>query len=265
MKIAYIGIDLFCPALEILLQNGCTLMELFTCKTDDITEFHHEVAAIAGACGAPVHTDRITTHDLERLKKNGCEAVFCAGYYYKIPLVSDLPMLNIHPSLLPYGRGAWPMPYDILEERKTSGVTIHKIADGFDTGDIVLQRSFALSEKETLVSFMEKVYVTLPEMLAALLDDFDTLYQNATPQADGVYLPMPEKSMYTLSYDSAYAHAEKTLRAFLGYDCYYATADAEYRLIGAKAVKSIPKDTDILALPIRDGYIVCPKNGVQIM
>ena len=51
-----------------------------------------------------------------------------------------LPMVNIHPALPPKGRGAWPMPVTLLEGLRESGITIHKMTDGFDEGDILPQK-----------------------------------------------------------------------------------------------------------------------------
>lgn len=152
------------------------------------------------------------------------------------------------------------MPLDILNCRKTSGVTIHKIAEGFDTGDILLQRAFDLDAAETLETLMNKVYALLPEMLHTLVTDFDSLYRNARPQGDGVYLPMPEKEMYTITPDTPFEKAERILRAFYGYDCYYQTDSAEYRLIRAKAVRTTQECREAVCFPIKDGYVVCRKT-----
>lgn len=264
MKIAYIGIDLFLPALQILLDLGCEFVELFTCETDNLTEFHDGVVALAEKSGAPYTTARITVSDFERLKSKGCEAVICAGYYYKIPVYPALPTVNIHPSLLPYGRGCWPMPWDILQKRERSGVTIHKIAEGFDTGDILLQESFVLDACENLATFMQKVYACLPNMLTQLTARFDSLYANARPQGDGVYLPMPEKELYTLTEQTTFEQAELVLRAFYGYDCYYRTENAEYRLIRAVAVRDgCSANADTVSFPICGGFAVCERKNVD--
>lgn len=272
MKIAYIGIDLFAPALEILLSEGCELLELFTCRTDNLTEFNSKVISIAQNAGVPYKLDRITIADFVRLKEKGCEAVFCAGYYYKIPVFPDIPTLNIHPSLLPKGRGGWPMPIAILRRERESGVTIHKIAEGFDTGDIVVQRSFVIEEKENLETFMQKVYALLPEMLSYLIENFDKAYKNAVPQSGAAeYLEMPDKSMYTIYPDTEYEKAELVLRAFYGYDCYYNDGNNEYMLIRAKALKKADIKTEnshtdekCAFFSIKDGYVACEKTNVKV-
>lgn len=48
-------------------------------------------------------------------------------------------ILNLHPSLLPIGRGAHPISWSIMDERP-QGITLHLIDQGLDTGDVVFQR-----------------------------------------------------------------------------------------------------------------------------
>ena len=263
MKIAYIGIDLFLPALEALLAEGCEVTELFTCRTDNLTEFNTGITALAERRGIPYTMERITAADFARLQADGCEMAVSAGYYYKIPVVPGVPTVNIHPSLLPYGRGGWPMPLDILECRRTSGVTVHKIAEGFDTGDILLQREFSLDARETLQTFMQKVYALLPEMLHELVTDFSTLYTNARPQGEGVYLPMPDKALYTFTPQTPFEQTDRLLRAFYGYDCYYRDGTDEYRLIGASA--SHEPEQGKACFPVAGGFAVCDRQGVTKM
>jgi methionyl-tRNA formyltransferase len=57
----------------------------------------------------------------------------------------DCEIINLHPSLLPIGRGADPIPWSIIGQQK-QGITIHIINSGLDTGAI-------LSQKEINVSF----------------------------------------------------------------------------------------------------------------
>ena len=254
MKIAYIGIDLFFPALESLEKLGCEIGEIFTCKTDNITEFNLKICRYASSHNIPCKLTRITVDDIERLKKEGYAFAVCAGYYYKIPADTDFPIVNIHPSLLPVGRGAWPMPQTILKGMKKSGVTIHKIAEGFDTGDILLQREFCLTENETLVSFMDKVYELIPPMMNKLVQNFNELYSNATPQCDADYWEAPTDEDMTVTADMTADVADRILRAFLGYECIYKSNEKSLKIICGRAHKGTTADKNNI-LPIKDGYI----------
>ena len=185
--------------------------------------------------------------------EKGCDAAICAGYYFKIPVVSGFPIVNIHPSLLPVGRGSWPMPQTILRGFKTSGVTIHKIAEGFDTGDILLQEKFNLEKCETHTSFMEKAYELLPMMLKALVENFDALYESAIPQSEEEYWEAPTEEDYTIDEDTSFEKADLILRAFLGYDCIYKKGNEKHIIRNAKAVRG---ENSGKAFKIKGGYII---------
>ena len=252
MKIAYAGFDLMAPALEALCGEN-ELLKLFTCAVDGKYETNGRVIALAASAGAPYTLERITPADIDTLVGAGCELLVSAGYYYRIPIDSRLPMVNIHPSLLPYGRGAWPMPLAILDRLPVSGVTVHKTQESFDTGDILLQESFALSGEETLVSFMDKVNVRLPAMMRTLTADFDRLWAEAKPQGAGDYQPEPDPLDYTLTRADTAEYADRVLRAFYGFPCYYLDeAGALHELLCARAEKG---NNTRQPYPLRDGYI----------
>lgn len=257
MKIAYIGIDLFYSALETLDTIGCEIMEIFTCQVDNKTEFNEKVCGFAERNNIPCKTTRILREDIQRLLKNGCQAAICGGYYFKIPADTDLPVVNIHPSLLPVGRGSWPMAQAILWGHKKSGITIHKIAEGFDTGDILLQQEFQISDDETHQSFMEKANSLVPKMIKALMADFAHLYETAKPQTDGEYWDAPKKEDFTVTEDMKAEEADLILRAFYGYECIYKSREFEEIIIGGRAVKS-DKNADA-RLPLADGFIKIEK------
>ncbi len=65
-------------------------------------------------------------------------------------------IFNIHFSLLPKYRGMYTSALPILHGERESGVTLHKIDNGIDTGDIVAQRAFPLAPDETCRSLYFK-------------------------------------------------------------------------------------------------------------
>ena len=252
VKIAYAGFDLMAPALRALCEKN-ELLRLFTCAVDGRSETNDEVIALAASCGAPYTLSPVTREDIGALLESGCELLISAGYYYRIPVDDRLPMVNIHPSLLPYGRGAWPMPLAILDRLPVSGVTVHRTEVGFDSGDILMQRSFSLAEDETLDSFMDKVNALLPNMMRALTADFGRLWRGARPQGEGEYQPQPDPEEYVLTRDAAAGYADRVLRAFYGFPCYYSDGGQTHELLCARAVRG---DSAGRPYPLADGYIV---------
>lgn len=256
MKFAYAGFDLMAPALQALCENN-ELLRLFTCTVDGVSETNDKVISLARRSGAPYTTDRITKEDIDRLVGGGCELLVSAGYYYRIPIDERLKMVNIHPSLLPYGRGAWPMPLMILDRLKESGVTVHQTEEGFDTGAILLQRRISLADEERLDTFMEKVNALLPELMRELTADLDALWHNAAPQGEGVYQEQPDPDDYVLNRTCDAEYADRVLRAFYGFSCVYEDAGGRHLLLKARAKKGDPEGQ---RYPLKDGYVKadCP-------
>ena len=253
MKIAYIGIDLFFEALCSLERCGCEIVEVFSCVTDNKTEFNVKIREFAEKRNIPCQMTRITKADIERLKEKGCKMAVCGGYYFKIPWDTDFTIVNIHPTLLPVGRGPWPMPQVILKGMKKSGVTVHKIAESFDSGDILLQREFEVLPDETLETYMKKAEELLPEMMETLVQSFDALWENAKPQEDSPYWSAPLPEDFTVSCDMSAWNADKILRAFFGYECIYQGENETFEIIGGRAEMGESPDDE--CLPLKDGYI----------
>jgi methionyl-tRNA formyltransferase len=65
-------------------------------------------------------------------------------------------LFNIHFSLLPKYKGVYTSAWPILLDEKKSGVTLHKIDNGIDTGDIIDQIEFEMDKKETCDSLYKK-------------------------------------------------------------------------------------------------------------
>ncbi len=73
--------------------------------------------------------------------------------------------INLHGSLLPQYRGAAPINWAVINGEKQTGVTTFKLQHAVDTGDILLQESFAIGENETA----GEVHDRMKEIGAALL------------------------------------------------------------------------------------------------
>jgi methionyl-tRNA formyltransferase len=93
------------------------------------------------------------------------------SYNYKHIIKEDVlrlmpgRILNLHISLLPWNRGAYPNLWSFLEDTP-KGVTVHLVDRDIDTGDILLQRKVEIDEeKETLNSSYRLLHKEMQDML----------------------------------------------------------------------------------------------------
>ncbi|MCR4865807.1 MAG: methionyl-tRNA formyltransferase [Lachnospiraceae bacterium] len=87
--------------------------------------------------------------------------------------ILDIPRygcINIHASLLPKYRGAAPIQQAILDGEKVTGVTIQQMNTGVDTGDILLQREYAISDDETGGSLFDRLSILGADLVIEALD-----------------------------------------------------------------------------------------------
>lgn len=65
--------------------------------------------------------------------------------------------INVHPSMLPKYRGAAPVQRALMAGETETGVSIATVAEKWDSGDILLQESFAISPVENAATLLEKL------------------------------------------------------------------------------------------------------------
>jgi methionyl-tRNA formyltransferase len=87
---------------------------------------------------------------LERIRAAQPEvAVICAfGQLIREPLLSELEMLNVHPSLLPRWRGAAPIERAIMAGDAETGVTIMHVGVGLDSGPVALREHAPIGPRD---------------------------------------------------------------------------------------------------------------------
>lgn len=250
MKIVYFGYDLFADCLESLPALGIEIMAIYTFPSDGVCDFNDRVTAFAAAHQIPCTVGRVTAAALDTLADQGCDLMVSAGYAYRIPVQpGGLRGINLHPALLPVGRGAWPMPVTILRGLTESGVTLHKLAPRFDEGDILAQTPFPVAPDETLPSLTAKLQAAAPPLLREFFADPDRLWANARPQPAGEYWPQPTEADMTITPQTSAEQADRILRAFAGVGCFYAT-DGKRIPLARAAVTAHPTP-----FPLADAYL----------
>ena len=107
------------------------------------------------------------------LQLRGVDLVVLAGYMHLLTPVflERFPhrIVNVHPSLLPDFPGAHPIEDALAAGVETTGVTVHYVDDGVDTGLVIRQQPVAVQPRETLVSRIHDVeHRLLPEVVREL-------------------------------------------------------------------------------------------------
>lgn len=92
------------------------------------------------------------------------------------------PVVNVHPSLLPHYRGPSPDFWQLDDAVPTSGVTLHRIDAGVDTGPILLQAEFPVAPWQDRVALRDAGVACGLRLLHELLDDVPGVLGRGVPQ-----------------------------------------------------------------------------------
>ena len=98
-------------------------------------------------------------------------ALVCAfGQMIREPLLSELPILNVHPSLLPRWRGAAPIERAIMAGDQRTGVSIMRLTEGLDSGPVALREEVEIGAEDDFETLSERLAGLGGELLARALD-----------------------------------------------------------------------------------------------
>ncbi|MFY1577399.1 formyltransferase family protein [Verrucosispora sp. WMMD703] len=266
MRVAYAGHDFFSSCLELLAQRAdLDLVVIFSDgpggqPTDN-------VRAIAAAQNTPVRSGRWSTEQIDAFNTLNVDLLVCAAYMYRIP-VERLDVsyaVNVHPTLLPYGRGPNPLAYLTFEHPDLNGITIHEMTPDLDQGPILLQEPFDRDNDDGFDETFLKLWAYAPRALQRLIDDIDHYFQHKRDQGAGSYWPEPPEAERTLHAATATVADAQRLQArfgHLGFVLYPADAPPlQVRsLTASRCQHQYPPGR--LAAKLHHGWIVAVSDGL---
>lgn len=152
---------------------------------------HAAIARIAAQLAVPFLIQPRSTAPgyaafVQSVSERAPELILCDSYSMLLrPDVLRLPRagaVNVHGGVLPRYRGANPIQWMLISDETEAGVTIHLMDDGFDSGDVIAQRSVEVTFTDTWRDVMGRITVATDELLAAHLPAILAGTARATPQ-----------------------------------------------------------------------------------
>ncbi len=109
---------------------------------------------------------------MERIRAARPEALtVCAfGQLIREPLLSEWPLLNVHPSLLPHWRGAAPIERAIMAGEERTGICVMQVTEGLDSGPVALCEEVGLGPEEDFEALSAKLAALGGELLIRAFD-----------------------------------------------------------------------------------------------
>lgn len=125
--------------------------------------------------GLPVlQPEKLSADFVQEVKQLAPAMVVVVAYGKILPKslleIPPLGCINVHASLLPEYRGAAPIHRAILNGEINTGVTIMYMAEGMDTGDIILQKETKISPHEDVGSLHDRLSMMGAKLLETALE-----------------------------------------------------------------------------------------------
>lgn len=102
-----------------------------------------------------------------------------------------LKIINCHAGKLPYYRGRNILNWVLINDEKEFGITVHYVDEGIDSGDIILQKCFSITDIDDYCSLLEKAYVECADILYTAIKQIQYNDVHITKQKDideiGIY------------------------------------------------------------------------------
>ncbi|MCB1838753.1 MAG: hypothetical protein H6858_05520 [Rhodospirillales bacterium] len=223
MKFVFFGYDFSLYALMRLIDDGHELVGLYTFPCDGIFSHNEQIKMLAETVNIKTIEGKITPQEVENLIGHGAKAFIAFGYKYKIPPVDPKKAyaINLHPALLPRARGIMPMPHIIMKDPKAAGLTVHKMTQKYDAGDILYQEPLPVDETTDIEVLSSRTAITGAEILSVIVNDLPKYWKKAKPQNERLATEYPEPSdeMRTFNWKLPVKDLLRMNRAFGHYGC----------------------------------------------
>ena len=128
--------------------------------------------------------------------------------------IPKLGCLNIHASLLPRWRGAAPIERAILEGDKETGISIMKMNEGLDTGDILIEKKCTISNHETAQTLHDTLSNKGANAILETLNIFPTLKARPQQNNNATYAEKVTKDEAQIDWHQSAEQISRVIRAF---------------------------------------------------
>ncbi len=192
-RILFVGIpDMAYIGLDGLLMAGVNIVGVLGPKKDHSMFKDFKAFVLARGLNYIDYDELDEPQLLDKITKLSVDAAVVCSFNYKIPKVlmnaTRDGFINVHPSMLPKYRGGNPYSRVIMNGETETGVTIHFMDEGFDTGDIIAQKPYHIHSKATMGTIFNELNVIGIELLLQVLQAYEMQDLPRIPQPRGDFI-----------------------------------------------------------------------------
>jgi len=211
--------------------------------------------------------------DVEALAALQADLMVVAAYGLLLPAAvlaaPRLGCINIHASLLPRWRGASPIQQAILAGDNQSGVTLMKMDEGLDTGDMIASRSLEIGHDWTAGDLQDALAPLGAALLLDNLERIESALGEARQQDDSqaTYAPRLRKQQGQVDWHKPLASLLREIRAFNPWPVSFTyCGDQNLRLWAARAgeMEVEAEPGEVVAHDANGVFVACGDAIMQV-
>ncbi len=221
MRILFMGTpDIAAQSLKAIIDAGHDICGVYTREDKPVGRKQvmtaPPVKKLALEHGIPVFQPKTLRNEdeINNIRSLAPQLIVVVAYGRILPAeilaVPQYGCINLHVSLLPKYRGAAPIQRAVINGDKQTGVTIMRLDEGVDTGDIIAVETVEISDDETSGELFEKVSAAGAKKLADTIKLIEKGEETYTKQADeNATLAPPlskEEALFDFSQDAKTLH-----------------------------------------------------------
>ena len=206
MRILFFGTPSFAiPSLEALIKGEDKIIGVVTQpdrpKGRGRRPSPPPIKLLAEGHNLPIYQPRVAKEKefIDLIRNLEPDLIVVVAYGQILPKeILDIPPLGaigVHPSLLPKYRGAAPINWAIINGERITGVTIFRLCEKLDSGDIILQRAIEILPGETAGGLSDRLAKFGADLLLEAIKDMKEGRIHLVKQDEGLasYAPCLKK------------------------------------------------------------------------
>lgn len=166
------------PVKVLAQEAGIPVLQPTTLKTEEAAEqfrsFHPDIAVV-------VAYGKLLPKKVLEIPPQGC--------------------INVHASLLPKYRGAAPIQWSVLNGDKITGVTTMFMAEGLDTGDMLLKAETSIGQNETSGELGNRLAELGADLLLQTIEELPNIIPQPQGEMTTAYASMLDKTMSPIDWN----------------------------------------------------------------
>lgn len=190
---------------------------------------------------------------LEVLKELNPEVIVVVAFGQLIPKtileLAPYGCINVHASLLPKYRGAAPIQWAVIDGEAETGVTIMRMDEGLDTGDMISKVTVPVLADETGGSLFDKLSEAGAKLLVETLpslEDGTAVFEKQPEESPTAYAGMIKKSMGDLDWTRPAEELERLIRGLNPWPSAYTKMDGKTLKIWKAQVLEEEREEDYM-------------------